>query len=466
MTEKINDKKTEFFGGSSRVEKAHRDAMAAILLRRMASRAPARHSWGIRKFQQGKNPSTYRQEKAMNHVELENRVRARDARSANKSDPFVGMEAIFLGTSGSMPTSFRNATSFVVRLEKGSLMFDCGEGTINQLIKCVRLTAADITKVFISHLHGDHCFGLPGLVAASEHVRFDRISAKQDTSIPPIEIYGPRGMAAYFERLQDIGASKFFPQVMFHEMEDPMFPIEQIEMKEKTKEHIKTIKPDHDGIYHVCETDDYTVKAVLMPHKKYMRTFGYVVEEKIKPRMNVEALKKEGLPPSPIYDHVRAGKIITLPNGKKIDGKKYMFPADPGRKIAVVYDTTDSSPIIDIAKNSDLMVHESSFDSKLSKLAREKGHSTSLEAAKCARLSGAKALALTHFSPRYTFLQSSNKHSHIVGIETMVEEAKEELGSNNVVAAADFMSIPIVRRPRKNVDGKLDLDDTTHLNRQ
>jgi len=393
-------------------------------------------------------------EKYIDRVDKSNRVRARDARFRSKEDFFSGMEVVFLGTGAGRIQSWRSPTAIVLKMENSSFLFDCGEGTQQQFHRNPRCNQ-EISNIFISHLHGDHIFGLHGMISEIESRRFQKAS-NSGRNRPMLNIFGPLGLGEYMGVLTRMTTWKYFPKVNVYEIEDPSMPAENKRMMKrssKSRETCKIIRPDKKGIIHVCETEDAIVKAVHLPHVSSMSSLAYVVQEKKSdPNLDIKRLIEDGIHPGPIYTELKKGQTVTLPNGKKIHGPDYWKAQKPGRKVAVVLDTFNSEKVYKLAKGADLLIHDSSFGKSMGRKAYESGHSTAAQAGHCAKMCGAGTLALTHFSGRYNAKDPLGE---------LLSEAKQEFQSDEVFAAQDHMSIPIVRPSQRDsglVDIPLDLD--------
>jgi len=374
-------------------------------------------------------------------IEAKNRTRIREARIMDTGDAFEGMEAIFLGTSGNVPTTHRNTSSMALRLENGeTYLFDCGEGCQVQILKSSRLCISSVSKIFISHLHGDHVYGLPGLLSMIQTAQRDQ--GRNAPRPKPVQIYGPAGLYEVLSVLKFTATLRRAPEYTLFELVDPSNKNSR-ENHRRVPKSQRIFMNEEDGVYDVHEDKNFIVKAVQLPHKPDMKTFAYVVQEKsVTGRLDAGKLMKEGIEPGPIYKKIKSGETVTLPNGKKLDPKDYVGPRKPGRKVAIIYDNCDSEPVVDLAYGADLMVHEALLETALEENARLKGHSSARMAGVTARKADVKSLALTHFSNRYYFLHSQ---PGIVGVDQVVNDAKEAFGSDNVIGAEDFMSIPITR---------------------
>ena len=275
------------------------------------------------------------------------------------------MELFFLGTSAGVPTRTRNVTSILLDLQhptrSGLWMFDCGEGTQHQLLR----TAAHpgkLDKIFITHLHGDHLFGMPGLLC----------SRSMAGNIQPLTIYGPPGIREFVETSLRISGSW------------TDYPLEIIE-----------IKP---GV--VFKDDAYTVTAAALNHP--VECYGFRIEERDKPgALDGAALIAAGVPFGPLFQQLKRGESITLEDGRTINGAEYLSPPRPGKKLAIFGDTGPCENALALAQGVDLLVHEATLEVAMEEKANSRGHSSTHQAARLARDAQVKKLIVTHVSSRY-----------------------------------------------------------------
>jgi len=274
----------------------------------------------------------------------------------------MSLRIIFLGTAGSVPTNDRSLPSVVVQRKGEILMFDCGEGTQRQMIKA-RVGLNRKMKVFITHMHGDHVLGLPGIIQTMSLLGRDK----------PLQIYGPSGIKAFIEAI--INTIRFWLG----------FPIEIYEIKQEGP---------------VCKEEEYEVHAVWAEHS--IPSLAYALIEKPRPgRFHPEKAIALGVPRGPLWSKLQRGMEITLPNGRIVKPEEVLGPPRPGRKIVYTGDTGPSDRIAELARNADVLIHEATFDDEMAERAKEDGHSTPSEAAQIALKAGVKLLVLTHISARY-----------------------------------------------------------------
>ncbi|WP_304163792.1 ribonuclease Z [Lonsdalea britannica] len=274
------------------------------------------------------------------------------------------MELIFLGTSAGIPTKARNVASLALDLQgprPAFWLFDCGEGTQHQILH-TRLSASKIEKIFITHLHGDHLFGLPGLLC----------SRSMAGCQAPLTLYGPAGLKTFIDNALSLSGSYL------------TYPMEVIEV---------TSGP-------VCEDDHRVVTAYPMSHT--LTCVGYRIEERPKPgALDVARLAKEGIRPGSWFQQLKRGESVTLEDGRTLNGTDYLGPSTPGRSLAIFGDTRPSEAGRLLAAGVDVMVHEATVEANMADRASERGHSTTEQAATLAREAGAGRLIITHISARY-----------------------------------------------------------------
>lgn len=314
------------------------------------------------------------------------------------------MQITFLGTSSGVPTRNRNVSSVGLRLDMRAevWLFDCGEGTQHQLLRS-DLKISQITRIFITHTHGDHIFGLMGLLA----------SYGLAGSPTQIDIYGPAGLSEYLKASQRYSHTHFSYPLRVYEVEP--------------------------GI--VFEDEEYVVRCELLKHR--VTAFGYRVTEKDRPgRFNVEKAKAAGIPSGPIYGKLKRGENVTLPDGRKIEAKDFCAPPEVGRKFVYCTDTVYCDNAVILAKDADVLIHEATFAHQDAQLAFERLHSTSTMAAQVALGAGVKRLIMTHFSPRYA-------PGNALVLDDLLQEARAIFP--NTELAYDFMTYSIPRRLDKNL---------------
>jgi ribonuclease Z len=270
------------------------------------------------------------------------------------------VEIVFLGTGGSVPTRYRNTSATAVRVGPEIVLIDCGEGTQRQLMNST-VSFMKITRIFVTHLHGDHFLGLPGLIQSMNFAgRLD-----------PLHIYGPEGTAALVGSVLHLGYFQAGFQVSGHDIEDQ----EMVQGK------------------------GYTVKAVRTDHT--VPSFGFVLAEDIRPgRFNKERAMELGVPVGPLFSKLQSGSSVTVKGGT-ITPEMVMGDPRPGLRVAFSGDTRPCEHFMGSIIGCDVLVHEATADASLREKANEFGHSTAREAATIASLARVKTLYLNHFSGRY-----------------------------------------------------------------
>ncbi|AIQ74802.1 MULTISPECIES: ribonuclease Z [Paenibacillus] len=308
------------------------------------------------------------------------------------------MDLYFLGTNAGVPTLQRNVTSVTLRLleERRSIwMFDCGEGTQHQVLSSpIRL--GKLEKLFITHLHGDHLFGLPGLLSSRGY----------QGGTAPLTVYGPPGLKAYLEISLAVSQSRI------------PYKIEIVEHTGGT----------------IFEDDGFKVEAALLEHR--IDSYGYRVTEKDSPgSLNTELLKSYGLKPGPIYGKLKKGEDVVTDEGVRICAADVVREPKRGRIVTILGDTRPCSGALELSLNADLVVHEATFAHDLADMAYQYHHSTARQAAELAKEAKAGQLLLTHFSSRYS------SHEELI---PLLEEA--ELIFPETLLAEEFNAYPVPRR--------------------
>lgn len=306
------------------------------------------------------------------------------------------MQLFFLGTGAGMPSRQRNVTSVALDLteeKEGIWLFDCGEGTQQQILKST-LKMSKINKLFVTHLHGDHLYGLPGFLTSRGY--------QGGTS--PLTVFGPKGIETFIQTAFSVS--------------DAHLDYE-----------LKIVEIDRGTIY---SEGNFTVIADKLEHR--IESFGYRIEEKDKPGcLDAERLRQLGVPGGPLFGRLKNGESVTLEDGRQINGSDFLGPGQQGRIVTILGDTRYCMAAEELAQDADVVVHEATFAKERSDLATAYYHSTSEQAAVTARNARASHLVLTHISQRY--------HDQS---ELLLGEAKEIF--KNSYIAHDFWSFPIPRR--------------------
>jgi len=270
------------------------------------------------------------------------------------------MQVVFLGTSGSWPTPKRNVTAIALKRGGEVLLFDCGEGTQRQLMQSP-LSFMQISRVFLSHFHGDHFLGLPGMVQTMQ----------MNDRKAPLEVYGP------------VGAEDLVPRLLRLGHFAPNFPVPARDLR--------------DG--DVLDFGEYTVRALDAPHA--VPALSFVLEEKPRVgRFDLAKAKALGLPEGPLYRRLHAGETVTH-GGKTFAPDLVVGPPRRGRKIVYTGDSLPNEKLVPFAMDCDLLIHDATAETSLVEKANQYGHSTARQAAEIAVKCRARRLVLTHVSPRY-----------------------------------------------------------------
>lgn len=308
------------------------------------------------------------------------------------------MQLTFLGTSAGVPTRSRNVSCVAVRLPQRAevWLFDCGEATQHQLLRS-DVKIGQISRIFITHLHGDHLFGLPGLLATC-----GMAGAAQS-----IHIYAPPGLEEYLQESARRTGSRF---------------------SDSTKVHL--VAPGT-----IFADDDFTVSCLPLVHR--IETFGYRVEERDQPgAFDVAKAAALGIPPGPLYGKLKRGERIKLSDGREFDGQDFSAPNIKGRSLAYCTDTTFCENAIELARDVDTLIHEATFANEDEDLAARSLHSTASMAAQVALEANARRLLLTHLSPRYAAGQS-------ITFDDLLEQARAVFSETEM--ARDFLVVDVPR---------------------
>jgi ribonuclease Z len=304
----------------------------------------------------------------------------------------------FLGTSAGVPTRARNVSCVALRLpQRGEAwLFDCGEGTQHQLLRS-DLNISQLTRIFITHLHGDHVYGLMGLLA----------TCGMSGHAARIALYGPRGLEQY---VADVSRrTQLYTS----------YPLE-----------VHTVEPGT-----VFEDEEFTVTCAPLRHR--LPAFGFRVTEKDRAgHFDVERARAEGIPEGPLYGRLKRGERVTLPDGRAFDGANFCGPTIRGRSVVYCTDTIYCRAAVELSRDADLLIHEATFAAADEPLAQRSLHSTTTMAARVAREAGVRQLVITHFSPRYF---PGNR----VEPQDLLREAREVFPPTEM--AHDFLTVEVPR---------------------
>ncbi|MBO1627923.1 ribonuclease Z [Bacillus arachidis] len=275
------------------------------------------------------------------------------------------MEFVFLGTGAGVPSKGRNVSSIALQLleERGETwLFDCGEATQHQILH-TSVRPRRIEKIFITHLHGDHIFGLPGLLG----------SRSFQGGTTPLTVYGPKGIRQFIEVALSVSTTHV------------KYPLEIVEITEE-------------GI--VFEDTQFSVETKRLSHG--IECFGYrIVEKDIQGHLLVDQLLEAGVKPGPIFKRLKDGETVELNDGRVLHGKDFIGPSQKGRIITILGDTRYCEASSQLAQDADVLVHEATFAAADEIQAHDYFHSTTKQAARIALQANVKRLILTHISSRY-----------------------------------------------------------------
>ncbi|MBW3521309.1 MULTISPECIES: ribonuclease Z [Chryseobacterium] len=269
-----------------------------------------------------------------------------------------------LGFNSAIPTINTSPTAQLLEMEERCFLIDCGEGTQVQLRKA-KARFSKINHIFISHLHGDHCFGLPGLIASF------RLLGRET----PLHVYGPKGIKKMLDTIFTITETHRGFEVVYHEL-------------------------DKDYSEKIYEDNRVEVFTIPLDHRIYCN--GYLFKEKPKDRhINMEEVSKYSEIETCDYHNLKAGKDFVLSDGYVLKNEILTTTPAPSVSYAFCSDTRYLESVIPIIKNVTVLYHESTFLHDLKEMADYTGHTTALEAATIAKKAEVEKLILGHFSNRY-----------------------------------------------------------------
>lgn len=364
------------------------------------------------------------------------------------SHNFNVFQLSFLGTGARGASKFRNYNSIMLDLGEQNWLFDAGEGTLRQTIRNEKKSVVNTSRIFISHLHMDHVLGLINVVVTSctkQNTLHPNMKKKtMAKALEPLHIYGPQGLHKFLcsnlslmdcilqrpvivyelivgdddrDRLwgkvqdgKEVCKWRREPQYYNHPPGDYLFGV--IERRE--------LQSNKDGFWQCVNDPLITVHAAMVEHT--VPCFAYAVEEATKAgRLNIGLCKDKGIVSHRHFIDLKAGKDVTLNDGRVLRSQELLGAPTRGRKITIVSDTSDASSVFELAKNSDILVHEASFDDSKRKKALELGHSSPRQAATAALKCNSKLLVLNHIGCQYPSLAYKSNSQY----------AAERLGSSS-----------------------------------
>ncbi len=266
----------------------------------------------------------------------------------------------FLGTGGTLPTVSRNPSAILINREGDMMLFDCGEGTQQQMMRAK--TGMKISSIFITHFHADHFLGIPGLIQTMSF----------NGRTEPLNIYGPVRTERMVRLMIELGYYRMGFEINAHELDDG----------------------------DIVDKGEYSIKALATDHS--IPSLGYVLEEKSRAgRFNRERAIQLGVPVGPMFSKLQRGETITV-DGRAVTPSQVIGHARPGRKVVYSGDTRPCDTIEKESKGADLLIHDGTLADELRDWALETKHSTATEAALLAKKANVGQLILTHISSRYS----------------------------------------------------------------
>lgn len=294
------------------------------------------------------------------------------------------MKLTILGCYAATPRTFTNPTSQILEIKSRLFLIDCGEGTQVQLRKN-KIRFSKINHIFISHLHGDHFFGLIGLVST-----FTLLNRNTD-----LHIYGPKGIKEIIKLQLRLANSWTNYGLHFHELESNESEV-------------------------IFEDDKVIVKTIPLKHRIY--TNGFLFEEKMdKRKLNTDAVQNYEIDKC-YFQNIKNGKDITLDDGRLIENAQLTFDPTPPKSYAFCSDTAYNEAIIPIINGVDLLYHESTFLQSEETLAGKTMHSTAKEAATIALKANVKQLVLGHYSTRYENISLFKEEAETIFTEVLLAD--------------------------------------------
>lgn len=295
----------------------------------------------------------------------------------------------FLGTSAGIPTSKRGLPAIAIKIGGDLLLLDCGEGCQRQMMTA-KIRFGSLKRILITHLHGDHVFGLPGLLHT-----FSLMNREND-----LEIYGPPGLTEFISCFVNIT---------------------QLTYKVKITEL-------NDG--EVLNFKDYKIAVKTTDHT--LINYAYAIIEKEKPgKFHPEKAQLLGIPRGPLWRKLQMGNKVELPDGRVVNPWEVVDKPRPGLKIIYTGDTARFRELIDFSKGADVLIHEATFESSMINKAIEEKHSTAAQAAEIAREAKVKFLILTHISPRYDRYDGHYNEAAKIFNNTIVAEDFKTINLNS-----------------------------------
>lgn len=286
------------------------------------------------------------------------------------------MKLTILGCYAATPRTLTNPTSQVLEIRNRLFLIDCGEGTQVQLRKN-KIKFSKINHIFISHLHGDHLYGLIGTIST-----FSLLGRTTD-----LHVYGPKGIKELILLQLKLTESWTTYSLFFHELESKNSEV-------------------------IFEDAKVIVKTIPLKHRVY--TNGYLFQEKPAERkLNIEAVQQYNIHVA-YYQKIKNGGNVTLDDGTVVENEKLTFDPEPPKSYAFCSDTVYNEEIIPVIQNVDILYHESTFLDSEAALAQKTLHSTAKEAATIALKANVKKLILGHYSTRYDGIELFKREAETI----------------------------------------------------
>ncbi|WIM43583.1 ribonuclease Z [Methanosarcina mazei] len=303
------------------------------------------------------------------------------------------LRIIFLGTGGSLPTRNRNPSAVIVNLKGELLLFDCGEGTQQQMMRA-KTGMMSLSSIFVSHFHADHFLGIPGLIQTMSF-----LGRKE-----PLTIYGPEGTKEFTEVFKVLGYCNL------------KYEVRGVELSPGD----------------IVEGKNYVVRALKTEH--CTPSLGYSLIENPRPgRFNREKAVELGVLPGPLFAKLQKGNPVEV-NGKLVKPEEVVGAPRPGRTVVYSGDTRPCEAVLEASRDADVLIHDGSFADEMAGWAEESMHSTAGEVASLAKEAGVRQLVLTHISSRYTD-----------DVGPILNDSRKVF--ENVIVAEDLMELEVPYRP-------------------
>lgn len=315
------------------------------------------------------------------------------------------MRFTFLGTSAGLPTRERNVTALALAIDQQRewYLIDCGEGTQHQLLH-TRYSAAKLRAIFVTHIHGDHCYGLPGLIA----------SAQMGGRTMPLTICAPAGIAEFVDAVR-----------RYTDLQRLTYPLQ----------FVRSDTPDF-----VYDDGDVCVDSVALSHR--VPSYAYRFTEHVHERtLDTDLLETLQVPRGPAWGELQHGRAVVLDDGRRIEPQQVCLPQRHARRVLVGGDN-DRPELLDAAlADCDVLIHEATFtEDVLARVGPQYQHSTPAQVARTAQRAALRHLVLTHFSQRYQRHRTPNGHV----LQDLADEARA-LFAGNLVLAEDLAAYELTR---------------------